>query len=180
MNHSLDEIARRVAEELARRRLRLVLAESCTAGLISAMLARSPGISEWLCGSAVAYRNATKIAWLGVPAKVIEDPDSGAVSPQCAEAMARGALDRTPESRLSLSITGHLGPNAPDGLDGVVHIAIVHRSDDIHESDEIRQHRLLLLPHDGDPVESRRRRQSEAAAAGLDRLYQYLASLSPG
>src|SRR5688500_6750570 len=104
MNYSLDEIARRVAEELARRRLRLVLAESCTAGLISATLAKTPGISEWLCGSAVVYRNATKIAWLGVPATVMEDPGSGPVSPQCAEAMARGALDQTPEAQLSLSI----------------------------------------------------------------------------
>jgi PncC family amidohydrolase len=180
MKHSHDESARRVADELARRGLRLVLAESCTGGLISATLAQNPGISEFLCGSAVVYRNATKTAWLGVPADILEDSGYGPVSAQCAEAMARGALARTPEAMLALAITGHFGPNAPTELDGVVHIAIVPRSADAsHGGKDVMHHRLLLTSNSSDPVQLRRERQSEAANEALRRLGQYLGAWTP-
>jgi PncC family amidohydrolase len=179
MNHALDESARRVATELARYKLRVVFAESCTGGLIAATLAQNPGISEFLCGSAVVYRNATKMSWLGVRGSILDDPGTGPVSPQCAEAMARGALARTPEAQIALAIAGHLGPNAPVGLDGLVHIAIVHRSAAAQDGDDVVQHRLILAAHQGDPVDLRRERQSAAAQAALDRLYEHLASLAP-
>ena len=49
-----------------RRANALVLAESCTGGLAAAALATIPGISRWFCGSAVTYRDQTKIDWLAV------------------------------------------------------------------------------------------------------------------
>ena len=52
----LAESARLLARQLAETRTRLVLAESCTGGLAAATLAAIPGISHWLCGSAVTYR----------------------------------------------------------------------------------------------------------------------------
>ena len=55
-----------VATRLAERQERLVLAESCTGGLICATLATIPGISQWLCGSSVVYRETTKRDWLGI------------------------------------------------------------------------------------------------------------------
>ncbi len=104
---------------------KIVLAESCTGGLASATLARFPGLSQWYCGSAVTYRNQTKIDWLGVPPDQIEQ--AGVVSPQVAYAMAWGALTHTAEADVAASITGHLGPDAPCALDGVVYIAAVSR-----------------------------------------------------
>lgn len=121
-----------VAIELARRlgecKTRIVFAESCTGGLVSAELAGVPGISEWLCGSAVTYRCATKTEWLGVSAKAIEAET--AVSKVVASQMASGVLSMTPEAGLACSITGHLGPNAPEGFDGLVFVGTARRQAD--------------------------------------------------
>ena len=113
--------AQKLAETLQQRRRRIVFAESCTAGLVSATLARIPGISEWHCGSAVVYRLDTKHRWLGVSEAELLNP--GPVSRCVAEAMARGVLERTPEADVSVAVTGHLGPQAPPDQDGLVFIA---------------------------------------------------------
>jgi nicotinamide mononucleotide (NMN) deamidase PncC len=42
--------------------------------------------------------------------------------------MARKVLARTPEADIAASVTGHLGPNAPPALDGLVFIGIAIRS----------------------------------------------------
>jgi PncC family amidohydrolase len=119
--------AQLVADRLRERQLRLVLAESCTGGLVAATLARIPGISEWLCGSAVVYRLDTKHYWLDVPHELFDAPGPGVVSREVAEAMARGALARTPEAHVAAAITGHLGPNAPDDQDGLIWMAVALR-----------------------------------------------------
>jgi PncC family amidohydrolase len=116
---------RQIARLLAACELRVVFAESCTAGLACATLAKTPGISEHLCGSAVTYRNETKAEWLGVGRDVLAKP--GPVSRITAEQMAAGVLRATPEADLSVSITGHLGPNAPGKLDGLVYVGLARR-----------------------------------------------------
>ncbi len=116
------DLAKALVDRLAQRGRRLVLAESCTGGLISAELAKVPGVSDWLCGSAVTYRCQTKVEWLGVSAEDIEQHT--AVSSQVASQMATGVLEKTSEASISASITGHFGPGAPDGYDGVVFIGV--------------------------------------------------------
>ena len=106
---------------------RVVFAESCTAGLVTAALARVPGISESLCGSAVVYRLDTKSKWLEIPAELLADP--GPVSDVIARLMAARVLAITPEADLAVSVTGHLGPGAPSDLDGVVYIGAAWRDD---------------------------------------------------
>lgn len=118
-DEALLVVARELALILERRNLRLVLAESCTAGLAAAQLARVPGISRYLCGSAVVYQEATKTAWLGVPAEYFQPGGPGVVSGETAAAMADGVLERTPPADLAVAITGHLGPGAPVDLDGL-------------------------------------------------------------
>jgi PncC family amidohydrolase len=105
--------------------LRLVFAESCTAGLASATLSEAPGISQWHCGSAVTYRETTKSAWLGVSPEDIAKYN--VVSAEVAQQMAAGVLKITPEADFAASITGHLGPDAPPQLDGIVFIGIALR-----------------------------------------------------
>jgi len=117
--------ARDLAEQLKAADKRIVFAESCTAGLVSATLARIPGISQYLCGSAVTYRNDTKIQWLEVTQNAIAH--AGVVSAVVARQMASGVLQATPEADLAVAITGHLGPNAPEGLDGVIFIGTATR-----------------------------------------------------
>jgi PncC family amidohydrolase len=119
--------AQLVAKRLSERQLRLVLAESCTAGLVAATLARIAGISEWLCGSAVVYRLDTKHQWLDVPNALFHPPGPGVVSREVAEAMARGVLAHTPEAQIAAAITGHLGPNAPDDQDGLIGMAVARK-----------------------------------------------------
>jgi nicotinamide-nucleotide amidase len=122
---SLADAAQSLAEALADARLRIVFAESCTAGAVSAALAAIPGISAWLCGSAVTYQEQTKTDWLGVDPADLQR--FSAVSDIVTTAMAVGALSKTTTADLAVAVTGHLGPGAPDSLDGVIFIAAAHR-----------------------------------------------------
>lgn len=96
------------AAELLRRGRRIALAESCTAGLLAARLSEPPGASEYLAGGVVAYSNEAKVELLGVPSELIEA--EGAVSPEVAEAMADGAIERF-AANLGVGITGIAGPH---------------------------------------------------------------------
>jgi PncC family amidohydrolase len=116
-----------VADRLKSTGTTIVFAESCTAGLVSASLARVAGISQFHCGSAVVYQPETKTGWLGISPNLLADP--GPVSEQVAREMAVGVLQRTPAARLAASITGHLGPQAPADQDGLIYIGIAMRTD---------------------------------------------------
>jgi competence/damage-inducible protein CinA-like protein len=86
---------------------RLGLAESCSGGLLAARITDLPGASAYLAGSVVAYSNEAKADLLGVDPGLIEA--RGAVSPEVAEAMAVGALERF-GADVAVSITGIAGP----------------------------------------------------------------------
>ena len=118
----LAEAAQMVADRLKQRGSRIVLAESCTAGLISASLGLVPGISGYLCGSAVVYREQTKVDWLAADPRTLAE--HSAVSHPVTEQIASGVLRNTQEADISLGITGHFGPNAPEGMDGLVFVAV--------------------------------------------------------
>lgn len=121
----LDRQAQRLVTLLKAAELRIVFAESCTGGLVSASLTRVPGISPYLCGSAVVYRIDTKARWLKVSRQSLENP--GPVSKVVAEQMAAGVLEKTPEADVAASITGHLGPDAPPRQDGLVYVGFARR-----------------------------------------------------
>lgn len=86
---------------------RLGLAESCSGGLLAARITDLPGASDYMTGSVVAYSNEAKAELLGVDRELIEA--KGAVSPEVAEAMAIGALERF-GADVAVSITGIAGP----------------------------------------------------------------------
>ncbi|HEY6731312.1 MAG TPA: competence/damage-inducible protein A [Solirubrobacterales bacterium] len=86
---------------------RLALAESCSGGLMAARVTDLEGASQYFAGGVVAYSNEAKAQLLGVDPGLIED--KGAVSPEVAEAMAIGALERF-EADVAVSITGIAGP----------------------------------------------------------------------
>ncbi len=86
---------------------RLGLAESCSAGLLAARITDLAGASEYFAGGVVAYSNEAKAELLGVDPELIEV--KGAVSPEVAEAMALGALERF-DADVAVSITGIAGP----------------------------------------------------------------------
>ena len=122
----LNAEAKRLSKLLEEHDLRIVFAESCTGGLVSATLTRIPGISAYHCGSAVVYQEATKTGWLGVPRKMLDE--HGPVSRVVAAEMARRVLDKTPQADLSAAVTGHLGPGAPKRQDGLVFVGLARRT----------------------------------------------------
>jgi nicotinamide-nucleotide amidase len=85
----------------------LSVAESCTGGLVSALLTEVPGSSDYFLGSVVSYANSAKEAFLDV------DPATlrlhGAVSEEVAREMARGARRRF-RSEIAAALTGIAGP----------------------------------------------------------------------
>lgn len=114
-----------VAEALLARGATVATAESCTAGLLAGRLADRPGSSAYLVGGFVTYANEAKTAEVGVPADLIERV--GAVSPEVAEAMARGARERL-GTTFGVGITGVAGPGGgtPEKPVGLVHVAVAH------------------------------------------------------
>lgn len=95
-------------------------AESLTAGMVAAELARAPGASGMLQGGVVAYQNSLKHRLLGVPAELLES--RGAVDPEVACAMALGACTAA-GARVGISTTGVAGPEPHQGKD-VGHVFI--------------------------------------------------------
>jgi competence/damage-inducible protein CinA-like protein len=87
---------------------RLALAESCSGGLLAARITDLPGASAYFAGGVVAYSNEAKAELLGVDPELIET--HGAVSPEVAETMSRGALERF-GGDVAVSITGIAGPD---------------------------------------------------------------------
>lgn len=86
----------------------LTTAESCTGGLVGAMITDTPGSSANYLGGWVAYANAFKHDQLSVPGEILER--YGAVSRETALALAQGAIERS-GADLALSVTGIAGPD---------------------------------------------------------------------
>jgi len=97
-----------VGRRLLERGLTLAVAESCTGGLLGHRLTNVPGSSAYFERGVLVYSNRAKQELLGVPAEVLRA--HGAVSAPCAEAMARGIVERA-QSACGLAITGIAGPD---------------------------------------------------------------------
>ncbi len=117
------------------RKLTLVTAESCTGGLVAAVLTDAPGASAVVEGGFVTYSNEAKAMSLGVPRELLDT--FGAVSEPVARAMAEGAL-RASRADVSVSITGIAGPDggSKDKPVGLVHFAAASRDGRIKHSEK--------------------------------------------
>jgi nicotinamide-nucleotide amidase len=172
----LTDLARTLVDRLKFLNLRIVLAESCTGGLASALLTRIPGVSEFHCGSAVVYQIATKAEWLGVPKSLLQDP--GPVSREVASKMVEGVLAMTPHADIAGAVTGHLGPGAPPRQDGLVYVAFARRGRS-RKAVKVSVTRHLLTEEPGDAIKNpagKRLRRQRSAASHL--LSQVLAELA--
>jgi nicotinamide-nucleotide amidase len=110
---------------------RIATAESCTGGLVAALLTEIAGSSDVFDRGFVTYSNHAKVDLLGVPKPLLRA--HGAVSAETAQAMAAGAVERA-RVDLSVAITGVAGPGG--GTDekpvGLVHFATSARGEVIH------------------------------------------------
>jgi nicotinamide-nucleotide amidase len=117
----MEALVRRVLKRAHDLELGLATAESCTGGLLASLLTDLPGCSHVFERGFVVYTNEAKHELLGVPQEVLDGP--GAVSRECAEAMATGAIEHS-HADLAVSITGYAedGPE-PGQKAGLVHLA---------------------------------------------------------
>lgn len=105
--------------------LGIATAESCTGGLLAALLTDVPGLSHVFERGFVVYSKDAKCDLLGIAREKVES--CGAVSEQVALEMAQGALRRS-RADVALAITGFAGPgDDDDDEEGLVHFACTRR-----------------------------------------------------
>jgi nicotinamide-nucleotide amidase len=123
---ALVEAATEVMALAKQKRLTIVTAESCTSGLLATVLSEAPGAAEWLHGGFVTYTKQNKTVALDVPAELLAA--KGAVCREVAQAMAEGALNRSPAD-IAVAITGVAGPSSDEDGNpvGRVCIAVARR-----------------------------------------------------
>ncbi|MFN2569781.1 MAG: CinA family protein, partial [Candidatus Dormibacteria bacterium] len=106
---------------LSERHLTVATAESCSGGVLSALLSSVPGAGDVFRGGVVAYTTDLKHQLLHVPADVVER--HGVVSDAVARAMAHGAR-RHLEADLGLAVTGLIGAPQEGKPSGLVYVAV--------------------------------------------------------
>ncbi len=104
---ALLQAATTLLSDCRERGLMLATAESCTGGLIAAVLTEIAGSSDVVDRGFVTYSNSAKSEMLGVPPELIEA--NGAVSGPVAASMAEGALLHS-KAALTVAVTGVAGP----------------------------------------------------------------------
>lgn len=149
-----------VQARLRRRKLTLAVAESCTGGLLGAVLSAHGGASAHFRGGAIVYSNEAKTILADVPPQLIAA--HGAVSSVVAGALARGARTRL-RAAVGLAITGVAGPGGgtPGKPVGLTYVAI-----DSAAHSTVRKH-LWRFDRDGNRLAS--------VGAALDLLEELLA-----
>jgi len=117
-------------------RLTVAAAESCSGGEVAHRITAVAGSSAYFLGSVVAYGNEAKVALLGVPLDVLDAV--GAVSAECARAMAEGAR-RAFGADVAVSTTGIAGPGGATARKpvGLVYTAVAGP-----DGTESREHRF--------------------------------------
>jgi len=117
--------AKTVIEKLKINRLTLALAESCTCGLVSSLLAKTPGVSSVFWGSYICYKQEAKVSMLDLDNDKLEK--EGLVCCETASSMACMALQKS-GADIAASVTGLAGPGT-DGRAkvGTVFIAVIFK-----------------------------------------------------
>ncbi len=107
--------------------VKIATAESCTGGMVAALLTSFAGSSDVFDCGFVTYSNEAKIGMLGVSPEIIAE--FGAVSRECALAMSHGAILKS-AATLGVSVTGIAGPGGGSIAKpvGLVHFACARRN----------------------------------------------------
>lgn len=151
-------LAQRVVDENRAAGRRLVLAESCTGGLVTAAITEIAGSSAVLDRGFVTYSNEAKHEMVGVAQDIIET--LGAVSVATAWAMAQGALKHS-DADVAVAISGIAGPGGGSEMKPVGTVVFARA---VRGSEDIDAEERLL---DGS---SRARVRHQAALVALELL----------
>ena len=124
---TLELRAATLLEQCRSQGVKIATAESCTGGMLAALLTSVPGSSDVFDCSFVTYSNEAKKRMLGVSHELIAE--YGAVSRECALAMSHGAILES-AATLAVSVTGVAGPSGgtPSKPVGLVHFACARKN----------------------------------------------------
>lgn len=120
----LDRQAVRLMRRLCDAKLSIATAESCTGGMLAALLTDIEGASHGFDRGFVTYTAEAKTELLGIEPEVLKN--NSAVTEAAARAMAEGALARS-KADMAVGVTGFAGPGAPGQEEGLVHMALARR-----------------------------------------------------
>lgn len=143
-------LVKRIADVLNSSAEKLCVAESMTAGLLASSIVDLAGASAYFEGGVISYSNRQKHDLLGVSHEILEK--FGAVSPQCARAMASGVA-KLMGCKHAISVTGFAEREGED-LDSPLVFVGIHSNENTHAfklnlsayntRNEIRQGTVLL------------------------------------
>ena len=124
-----DTLQSVIAKRLTESGLTLSVAESCTGGFLASLFTAMPGASKYFYGSVTSYDNSVKENILNVSIETIAV--HGAVSRECAEAMALG-VSRALNTDFAVSTTGIAGPDggSEDKPVGTVWVGVAYPDTD--------------------------------------------------
>jgi nicotinamide-nucleotide amidase len=161
-----ETLEQHVVQSALDKKVWLATAESCTGGFTAHRITNVPGASAVFDRAWVTYSNESKTDLLGVSPDLIAT--HGAVSAPVAEAMARGAIERS-RATVAVSLTGVAGPGpgTPDKPAGLLFIGLaVKRKDGL----ELSSMEKRLVPE-------RETFKTMASQAALDLVRRALLSL---
>jgi len=146
-----QSLAEVVGEKLTQQNKTIATAESCTGGTLAKLLTDIPGASGYFTYGWITYSNDAKISELGIPRELIDK--YGAVSEQVAEAMARGAREKS-GTDFAVGVTGIAGPT---GASEQKPVGLVYISVDTSNGCETKR---FIFPSKACPRAKRRDRNS--------------------
>jgi nicotinamide-nucleotide amidase len=120
----LDERAEALMKAVCDREWTVATAESCTGGMLAALLTDIEGAGHGFDRGFVTYSKESKAELLGIDPGLLDKND--AVSEPVARAMAEGALKRS-SAVIALGVTGFAGPAGEGKEEGLVHMALARR-----------------------------------------------------
>ena len=129
----LDETAERLMRRLCDAGLTIATAESCTGGMLAALLTDIEGAGHGFERGFVVYTKEAKSELLGIDRQLLEANE--AVSEPVARAMAEGALARS-RADIAIAVTGFAGPAGDGCEEGLVHFALARRGQPTRHREE--------------------------------------------
>ena len=104
----MKKLSKKIVKILARKKLKISIAESCTGGLLSSAITSASGSSKVFTQGMVVYSNQSKIKFLKIPKKTIRR--YGTVSKQICLTMVKN-MSKICKTNMSVSVTGIAGPS---------------------------------------------------------------------
>jgi nicotinamide-nucleotide amidase len=122
----LDRQAEQLMHRVCDKKLTVATAESCTGGMLAALLTDIEGAGHGFDRGFVTYSEESKSELLGIEPDLLHHNE--AVSEVVARAMAEGALKRS-RADIAIAVTGFAGPAGPGHEEGLVHLALARREE---------------------------------------------------